>query len=217
MVVNTKLGLQVLASVIEEVVDTTAVLAAELLTHLGELAHALLPVVELLYGAVVLVLTAHGDGFSDELVQLVLPFAENASVQQDLLNIPSGWALAEAISKVLSEWLERDIALKGFVSLVELLGESLESLSELFLLVSFAHLPVIRVHLLEHGSIDVVYEGLQGSHGVLRDLSEEDLFVAGTLRVNGSAGLGVSEEEDTLTNELVVQTCRKDIFINTLN
>jgi len=52
---------------------------------------------------------------------------------------------------------------------------------------------------------------------VLRDLSEEDLFVAGTLRVNGSAGLGVSEEEDTLTNELVVQTCRKDIFINTLN
>ena len=210
LVVDTERLLHCVASVVEEVVDSTAVLAAELLTNLGELAHAPLPVVKLLDGTIVLVLTAAGDGVSDELVHLVLPLAEDASVVKDQGNV-LGLALTEAVAEALIKRLKGNVALEGFVSLVELLGEPVEGLGELLLLIGFTHLPVLWVHLLEHRPVDVVDERLQGRNSVLRDFTEQHLLVTGALRVNRLAGLDVPQEEDALAEKLVIKTCKNDI------
>lgn len=173
---------------------------------MGELAHALLPVVELLDGTVVLIFTALGGSVVNEVVHLLLPLAEDSCVVEDERDLLDVAALAETLAKALVEWFQHNVALERLFSLFELLGEPIECLRELFLLVRLTVFPVFWVHLLEHGTVDVVDEGLQGSHSVLRDLAEEDLLVAGARRVDGSAGLGVPEEVHSLAEELVVET-----------
>lgn len=199
-----------LAGVLEEVIDGAAVLAAELLADLGQLSHALLPVVELLDGAVVLVVAALSVGVIDVGVDLLLPSAEDVGVLVDNLN--STVSLTKTSSLGIAQGVEDDVALEGLLGLHELLGELVEGLHELLLLVGLAHLPLSSIHFVEHGLVDVVNEGLEDTNGVLRDLAEQDVFVGGGSGGDGGASLGVSHEVNTLASQLDVVTYNEQIW-----
>jgi len=203
LVVDTELLLHGITCLVQKVVDGAAVLASELLRHLGQLSHALLPVVELLDGAVVLVVATLLVGILNIGIDFVLPFAENGCVVKDEVDFLGG-ALTETCAHLVAQGVEHDVALEGLLSLDKLLSELVKGLFELLLLVNLAHFPLLGVHLVQHGLVDVVDEGLKHAHGVLRDLTEKDLLVAGTLGVNGGACLRVTKEVHSFTTEFLV-------------
>ena len=135
----------------------------------------------------------------------MLPLAEDVGVVEDQVDV-LGAAVANALALLLVELLEDDVRLEGLLGLHELLGELVEGLNELLLLVRLAHLPVLLRLVVEHGLVDVVDQGLEHSHRVLGDLTEEHLLVIGLLLVDRGAVLGVSHEEHALANELDVVT-----------
>ena len=203
MVVDSKLLLHGIAGLVQKVVDGAAVLASELLRHLGQLSHALLPVVKLLNGAVVLVVAALLVGILNVGIDFVLPFAENSCVVKDEADFFGG-ALTESCAHLVAQGVKHDVALEGLLGLDKLLSELVEGLFELLLLVNFAHFPLFRVHFVQHWLVDVVYEGLEHAHSVLRDLTEEDLLVIGALGVDGSAWLRVTKEVHSFTTEFLI-------------
>ena len=194
--------MHLLAGSVKEVVHGAAVLATKLLGHLSQLSHALLPVVELLHRAFVLVVAALGIGLVDEGLDLFLPAGEDRGVVDDQAEL---WpALADALALSIAQWVEDDVALEGLLGLHEFLGELVEGLLELLLLVILAHLPVLRVHPVEHGLVDVVDQSLEHGDGVLGDFAEEDRLVVGDLLVDFLTRLCVSHEEDTFATKFDV-------------
>ena len=202
MVADAELVLLLVAGQVEDIVDSAAVLAAELLGDLGELSHALLPVVELLDGAVVLVVAALSVGILDVRVDLLLPLGEGLLESLDEGDIGGAATVAKGRLLLVVERGEDDVGLEGLLGLHELLGELVEGVGELLLLLRFARLPLHRVHIVDEGLVDVVDEGLQHANGVFRDLTEEDVLITGRLLADRSVVLGVAKEVDSLSAEL---------------
>ena len=126
----------------EHIINSSAVLAPELLRDARKLSHALLPVVKLLLGSSILlfllvVVVGVVEGFLDELTPLV----------EDLLEIGDHlriWLLLAVPCISLPffwEVLESDIRLQALECLFELTGELLEYRVELSLLLLFADTP----------------------------------------------------------------------------
>jgi hypothetical protein len=208
LVVDSQSVLHLVARSVEQVVHGFAVLAAKLLRHLSQLSHALLPVVELLDGAVVLVETAFSVSILDVGVDLVLPLAEDGCVVQDQVDF-LGAAFTEALALAVREWLKNDVALEGLLGLHKLLSELVEGLHEILLRIGLAHVPLLLIHLVNHRLVDVVDEGLEHANSVFGDLAEEHLLVAGAGRVDRDAGLGVTEEVESLAAKFDSIACKQ--------
>ena len=87
------------------------------------------------------------------------------------------------------------------MGLHKLLGKLLEGLHEFLLLVRLTLLPLLSVHLVKHGLVDVVNKCLEDAHCVLRDFSEEHILAVGQLMVYGHSGFHVSHEIDSLASQ----------------
>lgn len=71
----------------------------------------------------------------------------------------------------------------------------------------FTCTPVIVVKLVDEGFVDVVYNGVEGVHGVLVDLAEQNLVVVGSTRGDRfSSRDSASQEVNTLAFELLLLT-----------
>ena len=77
----------------------------------------------------------------------------------------------------LVKGLESDVALERLEGLNELLGELVEGLHELLLLIFFTVTPVTDFELVDQGLVDVVDDGVQGSDRVFRDFTKQNLLV----------------------------------------
>ena len=90
--------------------------------------------------------------------------------------------------------LERDVAVLGLNSLLELASELLKNDGKVTFLFSFNDTPLFRSDLVNKGLVDVVHHGVEGDHGVIRNLTEQDLRVVGILFVNSLASRKAAEE-----------------------
>lgn len=142
-------------------------------------------------------------GLIDVGVDLVLPKAEDGGVLIDESDVV-GLAIAKALALLVAKSFEHDVALEGLLSLIELLGKLVKGLLELILGFFLALFPLVFVVFdgSEHGVVDVVNESLEDSHSVLSDLTKQNLLVAGSICVDRLAGLSVTEEIDSLSNQL---------------
>jgi len=190
---------------VEQIVHGAAVLAAKLLRNLGELPHALLPVVKLFDWTVILTMSSFSSSIIEVRGDLALPLLEDGGVVENERNLKST-AIADASFLLVTELSKRNVGLKGLLGLHELLSKLVEGLDEFLLLVGLAHCPIFICHSVQHGLIDVVDEGLEHAHRVFRDLSEEYLIIIGLLLVNFLALLGVPHEEDSFAHELDIVT-----------
>ena len=177
-----------------------------MLGNLGQLSHTELPVVELLNWAGILVVATLSVDILDVGLDFVLPSVEDLGVVQNKRNF-LGAATTKTLALAVSELVEHDVALEGLLGFHELLGELLEGCHELVLLLRLTHLPLFRVHFVYHGPVDVVDEGLEDAHRVLRHFSEQNLFIGGALGVDGYSWLGVPHEVNTFAAKLDSLSC----------
>jgi hypothetical protein len=76
-------------------------------------------------------------------------------------------------------------------------------------LLIWALAPVILTEILDEWLVALVDHSVKGCDGVLRDFSENDVTIGGSLAdvfLWNRVGIGCSNEIDTLTNELVFLT-----------
>ena len=78
---------------------------------------------------------------------------------------------------------------------------------ELLLLFGFTCAPVVVVELVDEGFVDVVHDGVEGVHGVLVNLAEQNLIVVGSTRGDRfSSRDSASQEVNTLAFKLFLLT-----------
>lgn len=151
----------------KHIINSSAVLTAQLLRDTSKLSHSLLPVVELLLGSSILlflfvVVVSVVECFLDELTPLI----------EDLFKIGDHlwvWLLLSifGISLPLSwKLLESNVHLQAFERLFELTGELFEARVELLLLLVFADTPCLVVKPVDEWLVHLVDDGVKRCHGM---------------------------------------------------
>ena len=111
LVVDAELVLHLVAGLVEQVINGAAILATELFRDLGQLSHTLLPVVELLDGAIILAKAALSISVLDVCIDFVLPSTEDECIVLDETEL-LGAALSDALALIFAELVENDVALE---------------------------------------------------------------------------------------------------------
>jgi hypothetical protein len=174
-----------------------------------ELSHSDLPVVKLLLRSIILA----------DLVLLVVSSLEGiedlgAPVVEDLLevvhHVTRDFHVAVSLCNVLCNILElRVVLLKldGVVvalqSFSKLDSELVEDSGELLLLVTWAFVPVTLAKVLDERLVDLVDDRVERCNGMLRDLTENDVTVGGSLTdVLHAVWVGSSDKVETFADQL---------------
>jgi hypothetical protein len=89
---------------------------------------------------------------------------------------------------------ERDVRVLGLDGFLEFAAEFLKNDGKVAFLFNFAHAPLFGSDLVHKWLVDIVHDGVQGDHGVVGDLTEEDFRVVGILVVNSLASRKAAEE-----------------------
>lgn len=158
------------------------------------------PVLDLIARAGLFVLLALAFGLLKGGLDLLGPLVEDAlkvldHLLVDVLGILDVLRLVVPLAVVL---IEDDVGLDALQGILELIGELVEDLSELFLLFFFAYTPVDWLEAVDQGLENVVDNHVEGGDGVLGDLTEQDLVVILGVNVHGLARWGRPVEVDTL-------------------
>ena len=190
----------VLGSLGKNIVDSSTVLAPELLGDTGQFSHSLLPVVELvlwtIFLSVLLLSISSFEGFRDlfrPLIEDFLEVSDHLVVERSVVAVDIlGFSLPSAV--VL---LKVDVVLKGLQGLSELVGELIKDGRELLLVLFVTETPLIMS--INERLVNLVDDSIERSDGMLRNLTKQDIVVIGTLWVDGLVVDGVSKEVNTLT------------------
>jgi hypothetical protein len=99
--------------------------------------------------------------------------------------------------------IQLDVVSKTLESVFEFLGELVEHLVELLLLLVITGAPLDLLEVVDQGLVDLVDDGVQRCNGVLRDLSIENLVVVSSLSADWLVGVNASSKEvDSLSKKL---------------
>jgi len=196
----------VLGSLSENIVNSSTVLASELLGDTGKLSHSLLPVVELVLGTIILAVFLLSISALESFRDLLRPLIEDLLELIDHLIVESSvvvdiLGLLLPLAVVL---LKVDVVLKGLQGLSEFVSELVEDSGELLLVLIVTETPLIMS--INQWFVDLIDNGVEGSNGMLRDLTEQDIVVIGTLLVDRSIVGSVSKEVNTFALELNLLT-----------
>jgi len=196
----------VLGSLSENIVNSSTVLASELLGDTGKLSHSLLPVVELVLGTIILAVFLLSISALESFRDLLRPLIEDLLELIDHLIVESSvvvdiLGLLLPLAVVL---LKVDVVLKGLQGLSEFVSELVEHSGELLLVLIVTETPLIMS--INQWFVDLIDNGVEGSNGMLRDLTEQDIVVIGTLLVDRSIVGSVSKEVNTFALELNLLT-----------
>lgn len=105
--------------------------------------------------------------------------------------------------------VELDVALNGAEGLTELVGELVEHLAELLLLLVLADAPLGLGEVLHERLEDRVNRRVECGDGLLRHFTEEHLVIVGDFLVDWLVGVG-ADKVDALAAELVVRAIGDD-------
>ena len=138
-------------------------------------------------------------------VDLLRPLVEDLLKVVDHLLVYVGVVMGDLLGLCLPlGWvgLQHDVGLQGTKGLNELLGELVEGVHELLLLLRLALGPLVRLELVDHRLVNLVDDRVHRGNGVLGDFSEKHIVVGSLLGVDGLARRDCPHEVDTLTTEL---------------
>lgn len=110
----------------QNIIDSSAVLASELLRDASELSHSLFPVVKLLLGSSILLLLALGVSTVESLLDDFTPLIEDLFEVRDHLRVGSLVAVLCFLYPLLVVRLESDVGLETSEGFFELAGELVE-------------------------------------------------------------------------------------------
>ena len=185
----------------QHVKHSAAILGAQLFGNLGQLSHPLLPVFKLLAGASFFVFLLLGVGFFKSLLDFFGPLVEDffevgehggVGLLPEVKHAMGGGRVIGGVG------LKDNVGLERSQCLLHVFRKLVKGLDVLFLLVLLANSPVSRFEFFNEGLVDVVYDGVESSDGLVTDLSKEHLVVVLSLAVDCLAGRGASHEVDTL-------------------
>jgi hypothetical protein len=175
--------------------DVLAVGRTDLLGDSGEHSHAEFPVLELVTRTVVLVVSLSG-GLLEDTLDLLRPFLEDGHEVLDHVGV-NLVGLVDSLDVLLVLFIvgfERDVRVLGLDGFLEFAAEFLKNDGKVAFLFNFAHAPLFGSDLVHKWLVDIVHDGVQGDHGVVGDLTEEDFRVVGILVVNSLASRKAAEE-----------------------
>lgn len=166
----------------------------------------MLPVVELVLWTIILAVLLLSISALESFRDLLRPLIEDLLELIDHLIVESS-VVVDVLGFLLPftvVLLKVDVVLKGLQGLSELVSELVEDSGELLLVLVVAETPLIMS--INQWFVDLVDNGVEGSNGMLRDLTEQDIIVIGTLLVDWSVIGSVSKEVNTFTLELNLLT-----------
>ena len=177
-----------------------------MLRDTGQLSHALFPVLELLAGTSLFVLLPLSLGFFESLLNLLGPLSEHLfevieHVYVEILGVGKRVLHVLLVFGVIG--LQGDVLSEGEDGFTDLLGETFESLHELLPLLGLTAAPVGAIELVDQWLVDAVDDVVEGKHGVLANLAEQNFVVVGTGRADGLARGRAPHKVDSLAFELV--------------
>lgn len=164
----------------------------------------LLPVFKFLTGTSVLVFLALSDSIVKSLLDFLGPLVENPLEVSDHIIIDLLAVVdVEGILGVFGViGLKYDVVGEGKNCFTDLLGEAVESLHELLLLVRFTAAPIGSFELIYKGLVDTVDHCVKSEHGVLIDLSEQHFVIVRATLSDWLTGGRASHKVDTLAFKL---------------
>lgn len=206
LILGLSLGLIVwLGGGVKNIEDSGAVLASELFGDASQLSHSLLPVKQLLHWTGVLLVLHLRLGSLEGLLDLFVPAVKEFLKLVNHLGVDGSRVVDSLDFGVPSSvvLIQLDVVSKTLESVFEFLGELVEHLVELLLLLVITGAPLDLLEVVDQGLVDLVDDGVQRCNGVLRDLSIENLVVVSSLSADWLVGVNASSKEvDSLSKKL---------------